>query len=1228
MAKEREIPCFYDHLPHSRPEIQSTEHALRSNFEPLSKFCETARLPREFEHYLVTSRDKGRESATGAPTTQHPVEFHFGRWIHVLVIFYGREWCEELKLIGAARDCDDSKKELAKLLKTLTPAQIEKYAGKAVIFGRDRSSIPSLFKDRLEVQRTLAHLSADEAGRALGALIKEIHVFVPSRLLHNGGSLIDAPGTNDGSAAREERLKSALKTADVVLVMIRGSLVADKETKQVLVESETFQNIALGKSPQTRLIVIQNPEGSSDDRDTLQRIVSRAEQKDAEELKSEIVGPNAGVRETLAEEVFRILQEQFPTLDETALTGQAEEIIARQTAYLSVRPTLALSCHFNQHRLSAVYQEHGNELVDRALRMTGFAHLLGLIETTPIQHAWAAARPAIENYLHKAPTPVLQTASSSGSSPAVVRISDAERNEHVKTLEQLWSTKRARKGQATGLKATHPNVKVVSKTIDDLRSFAENKRFEAVTDQSDLTPTRRWCEEQLLKRVREEPVTPTRRAPLASALALTPRPTITFFRSTFLERNGTVDRTNPLRFGQTVRDILEDPNHSPLKAAVAKLIELQKKAIESTAQKMRAGLLESWLPGVNLSSLPHGCRDAVKNFEVQIAVALQSNFPNEAQLTRDTCDHILATVDYHKIFEAISSRLENCPPGSLFATALAAVKEVLVPELADAMARGYQAAKPRSWWLVGAKRLEKLSTGSWAAGACKIRSEVVKMRFSLVDALKTPGLDHPTSSTSTPPMGQGKELFRPLEDANKVFLRWEKANEAACIEAGEAQLEWFVTHGLVFEELATVVRQPAQFCPRNAANLRVPLFDDLPEVNWDSFIKGHSNRDAEKIIKDYLAGDRIRMIATSSPFTDVPSELQPLSESRPVQLCAALLRGWVTNEVTLELAAALRQALLIYVRNRYGLTKDSRAQFERNHDCTYEKWIKLQSSDGTSEADRVFISAFAEFAQVDVTVLVVSHDGVVKKRVIRSSKDNCGMVLVAYGGRDVGFMLVERKSAASKKHAEAPAAGTAAAHPANMPASYAGVLVVDTSTMLAQAQWEAVCELSREKQLVVAISRQAHEELTRKKEDDHTGPQARRVLKDLLTKDASWVIETDAHYQSLLLRAGRLGKTNREWGDQLISWFAVSLQEYEKSRAAVPIVLVTADKDFSGLSQSHGFECVILDQADTKTKAKQAIAAALKALKTADQSTESTRKREAPDPEPLEAEHAAKKQRR
>eukprot|EP00004_Rigifila_ramosa_P025755 TRINITY_DN7791_c0_g4_i1.p1 TRINITY_DN7791_c0_g4~~TRINITY_DN7791_c0_g4_i1.p1 ORF type:complete len:1311 (+),score=294.88 TRINITY_DN7791_c0_g4_i1:173-4105(+) len=1169
--------------------LQDAERPPISNFEAISDFCNTKTLPADFESFLVTSRDAGASESTGKPTTQHPIEFHHGRVPHIVVAFHDQTWAAQVIQLGDAPvSLSDGEgkaiRELAGHLQKLSSDLLQKYAGKATLLRRPRAAgaPTSLVEDLQYVRRILNWLTAEDSGQPLGALAKEIHVFIPSHLLQHGGSLIDAPGTNDSSAAREARLKTALDEANVVLMLLNGALDRDASTLKILKESEAFKSLVSGTATQIRLIVVQNPERHHETRLSLQECLSKMESGEA---SKDYQASTQTIREELMSAAYEILQETDSGMSDAEIQRKIQDILAHQVDIFPVYPTLALSALFNHDCLRAAYQE--SPFVDKALEHTGLARLSGAIETIAIQQACAVTCPILQALLETA-----VVAPQPDSPQAPVGALPTATAQLVEELEKKWAVsepggkrrgKRRGKGESPKFSHNLKAVKGVQTSIVQLKEEVKSRASPKPEIPED-PQIMQWFLAALSKYVVAEPTNVRKGA----QLGLPPKPTPAFITKTFINKSGSVGRTNPLRYGAVVREVLSLPD-SPLRKLIGINLAEQHKVLEETAKKMRDALQRDWL---GTTELPEIAVAGLESFEVQACKFLKQSVGAEVQILRDVTEYVLASViKYQNIRDDMCAQLESA--SGHFDTGLRAVRTILVPALAAAMAAGCSAAAMRVWrFFDKGGRVEKLSNkGTWASPNCALRAEVMKLRMAMIAAFKNPDA---CATAARPTLGA--EAVSAAQDALKLLERWRKSAVKQCVAAGTAQLERFRTRGLVLEELCSVDCQPAQFAPQaNLLKQQPRWLRDLEETTWSEVVNGRS--DPEGLGAVLRRGN---LFASTEPAwkADQCSLLtQVLKGSKAVQLAASLLRGWATNAMERRLAASLRQALLLYVRNGYGLTKETRDQFESKYGTDFDEWMGTQSDDAKAPGDRVLLQAFADFARVDVHVIAADLNGQIKRvSIVSASENSRGLVLVAYSAQ-AGFMFVEKnKHQKPNDHSHEAAAAASAAETASIPIPIISfspsppatgsktLLVVDTCVLLTEGMWNTVKVATERLPAIVVLPYRVHQELTIKKNDPVVGFQARRILDVLKTSTIPWAIQTYAHSVELQQIAGRLGGVERTaWGDLQIVRFTKELEMRERR-----VLLVTADKDFAGLAKSHELqnEPVFLEQLGSKTSRK------------------------------------------
>ncbi|XP_068127809.1 uncharacterized protein [Hyperolius riggenbachi] len=123
-------------------------------------------------------------------------------------------------------------------------------------------------QDRLALQRVLKALTAsqeedenkaDESKRKIAA-VKQIVVYLPSKILHGGKELLEMPGTDESDPIAMDFITKALRNVDaVILVTESGFKICEKEVKEMLIDSRFMQKFEKYPSG-NKLMLLTYPE--------------------------------------------------------------------------------------------------------------------------------------------------------------------------------------------------------------------------------------------------------------------------------------------------------------------------------------------------------------------------------------------------------------------------------------------------------------------------------------------------------------------------------------------------------------------------------------------------------------------------------------------------------------------------------------------------------------------------------------------------------------------------------------------------------------------------------------------------------------------------------------------------------------------------------------------------------------------------------------------------------
>ncbi|XP_040274981.1 uncharacterized protein LOC120990315 isoform X3 [Bufo bufo] len=180
--------------------------------------------------------------------------------------------------------------------------EVEKFAGRTELYigyGRnstdDRLAVKAILKDL-----TSPHNSDSEEGKwkYRVAAVKEIVVYLPSKLLYGGKEILEMPGADDSDALALDFINKALSKIDAVFVVSEFSFkIIEKEVKDILIESDFMQKWK--KHPdRSAIMLLAYPEKNANfqfkngDRKKIESLKIQEKQKRSKELKelSKLIG--------------------------------------------------------------------------------------------------------------------------------------------------------------------------------------------------------------------------------------------------------------------------------------------------------------------------------------------------------------------------------------------------------------------------------------------------------------------------------------------------------------------------------------------------------------------------------------------------------------------------------------------------------------------------------------------------------------------------------------------------------------------------------------------------------------------------------------------------------------------------------------------------------------------------------------------------------------------------
>ncbi|XP_018420063.1 PREDICTED: uncharacterized protein LOC108793576 [Nanorana parkeri] len=191
--------------------------------------------------------------------------------------------------------------------------EVLKFAGKTELYiGKGKNST----YDRLALQDILKELTTaqeEDTDKAKAtqrkiAAVKEIVVYLPSKILYGGKEILEMPGTDDSDPIAMFSIRNALSEVDaVILVTEFGFKICEKEVKDMLSESGFLQKFKKDPS-NNKLMLIAYPEKNSkwqfscDGKNKIEKLEQESKKKKEGELKaiSKILDENCvGVERSL-----------------------------------------------------------------------------------------------------------------------------------------------------------------------------------------------------------------------------------------------------------------------------------------------------------------------------------------------------------------------------------------------------------------------------------------------------------------------------------------------------------------------------------------------------------------------------------------------------------------------------------------------------------------------------------------------------------------------------------------------------------------------------------------------------------------------------------------------------------------------------------------------------------------------------------------------------------------
>ncbi|XP_044129052.1 uncharacterized protein LOC122922503, partial [Bufo gargarizans] len=180
--------------------------------------------------------------------------------------------------------------------------EVEKCAGRTELYigyGRnstdDRLAVKAILKDLTSPQN-----SDSEKGKwkYRVAAVKEIVVYLPSKLLYGGKEILEMPGADDSDALALDFINTALSKIDAVFAVSEFSFkICEKEVKDILIESDFMQKWK--KCPdRSALMLLTYPEKNIEfqfkngDREKIEKLEIKEIEKRSKELEelSKLIG--------------------------------------------------------------------------------------------------------------------------------------------------------------------------------------------------------------------------------------------------------------------------------------------------------------------------------------------------------------------------------------------------------------------------------------------------------------------------------------------------------------------------------------------------------------------------------------------------------------------------------------------------------------------------------------------------------------------------------------------------------------------------------------------------------------------------------------------------------------------------------------------------------------------------------------------------------------------------
>ncbi|OCT96742.1 uncharacterized protein LOC108704198 [Xenopus laevis] len=165
---------------------------------------------------------------------------------------------------------------------------VKQFAGQTELYiGNGRDAL----KDRLAMQAILRQLTtsqeedkdkAEEYKKRIAA-VKQIIIYLPSKILYGGKEILEMPGTDDSDPMAMDLIKTTLNEVDAVIVVSDLSEIAEKEVKDLLFSSDLAKYWK--ENPRSyKLILLAYPEKNEfqfgkDDSETIQLLEEQEKKK-------------------------------------------------------------------------------------------------------------------------------------------------------------------------------------------------------------------------------------------------------------------------------------------------------------------------------------------------------------------------------------------------------------------------------------------------------------------------------------------------------------------------------------------------------------------------------------------------------------------------------------------------------------------------------------------------------------------------------------------------------------------------------------------------------------------------------------------------------------------------------------------------------------------------------------------------------------------------------------